>query len=223
MQILCFSFRTLYCAKGNYDFGISRVIKSLEPYNKKVGHLIVLTVTLKDYSLHILKESCLAVIFWKYRAGQEIINTSSLKCQTWKLKFRTKNTFQDSLRLSSSFRDLWSGPVTTADCGCSWVHSAPAENTSRHPECFPLSSSQQSPPHSHVHSESRSSGMWSLASSFSQSDRVVRTLKEDVSAKNHPVWSNMSTTYYKKQGHLYVIVVLYYTLCYITISHLIFI
>lgn len=32
------SFRTLYCAKGNYDFGISRVIKSLEPYNKKVSH-----------------------------------------------------------------------------------------------------------------------------------------------------------------------------------------
>ncbi|XP_070779656.1 intraflagellar transport protein 70A [Enoplosus armatus] len=28
---------TLYCAKGNYDFGISRVIKSLEPYNKKLG------------------------------------------------------------------------------------------------------------------------------------------------------------------------------------------
>ncbi|XP_045571861.1 LOW QUALITY PROTEIN: tetratricopeptide repeat protein 30A [Salmo salar] len=28
---------TLYCAKGNYDFGITRVIKSLEPYNKKLG------------------------------------------------------------------------------------------------------------------------------------------------------------------------------------------
>ncbi|XP_077412382.1 intraflagellar transport protein 70A isoform X2 [Vanacampus margaritifer] len=28
---------TLYCAKGNYDFGISRLIKSLEPYNKKLG------------------------------------------------------------------------------------------------------------------------------------------------------------------------------------------
>lgn len=28
--------RTLYCAKGNYEFGISRVIKSLEPYNNKV-------------------------------------------------------------------------------------------------------------------------------------------------------------------------------------------
>lgn len=27
---------TLYCAKGNYEFGISRVIKSLEPYNKKL-------------------------------------------------------------------------------------------------------------------------------------------------------------------------------------------
>ncbi|CAG0925009.1 unnamed protein product [Notodromas monacha] len=28
---------TLYCAKRNYEFGISRVIKSLEPYNKKLG------------------------------------------------------------------------------------------------------------------------------------------------------------------------------------------
>ena len=28
--------RTLYCAKGNYEFGISRIMKSLEPYNKKV-------------------------------------------------------------------------------------------------------------------------------------------------------------------------------------------
>ncbi|CAD6231712.1 GSCOCG00001549001-RA-CDS [Cotesia congregata] len=28
---------TLYCAKGNYEFGISRVMKSLEPYNKKLG------------------------------------------------------------------------------------------------------------------------------------------------------------------------------------------
>lgn len=27
---------TLYCAKGNYEFGISRIIKSLEPYNKKL-------------------------------------------------------------------------------------------------------------------------------------------------------------------------------------------
>ena len=28
---------TLYCSKGNYEFGISRVIKSLEPYNKKLS------------------------------------------------------------------------------------------------------------------------------------------------------------------------------------------
>jgi hypothetical protein len=26
---------TLYCAKGNYEFGVSRIMKSLEPYNKK--------------------------------------------------------------------------------------------------------------------------------------------------------------------------------------------
>eukprot|EP00045_Choanoeca_perplexa_P009833 m.96265 g.96265 ORF g.96265 m.96265 type:complete len:647 (+) comp15044_c2_seq1:2053-3993(+) len=28
---------TLYCAKGNFQFGISRVIKSLEPYHKRLG------------------------------------------------------------------------------------------------------------------------------------------------------------------------------------------
>lgn len=28
---------TLYCAKSNFEFGISRIIKSLEPYNKKIG------------------------------------------------------------------------------------------------------------------------------------------------------------------------------------------
>ncbi|KAM7290653.1 putative tetratricopeptide repeat protein [Ixodes scapularis] len=28
---------TLYCAKGNYDFGVSRVIKSLEPHASKLG------------------------------------------------------------------------------------------------------------------------------------------------------------------------------------------
>jgi len=29
--------RTLYCAKGNYEFGVSRIMKSLEPYSKKVS------------------------------------------------------------------------------------------------------------------------------------------------------------------------------------------
>merc|ERR1719263_2557105 len=28
---------TLYCAKGNYEFGISRIIKALEPYDKKIS------------------------------------------------------------------------------------------------------------------------------------------------------------------------------------------
>merc|ERR1711988_1216263 len=28
---------TLYCAKGNFEFGIGRVMKSLEPYDKKLG------------------------------------------------------------------------------------------------------------------------------------------------------------------------------------------
>ena len=28
---------TLYCAKNNHQFGLSRIIKSLEPYHKKLG------------------------------------------------------------------------------------------------------------------------------------------------------------------------------------------
>merc|ERR1712070_828636 len=28
---------TLYCAKGNFEFGVSRIIKSLEPHDKKLG------------------------------------------------------------------------------------------------------------------------------------------------------------------------------------------
>jgi tetratricopeptide repeat protein 30 len=27
---------TLYCSKGNYEFGITRIVKSLDPVNKKV-------------------------------------------------------------------------------------------------------------------------------------------------------------------------------------------
>ena len=27
---------TLYCSKGNFEFGITRIVKSLEPFNKKV-------------------------------------------------------------------------------------------------------------------------------------------------------------------------------------------
>ena len=29
---------TLYCAKGNYEFGIQRVMTSMEPFNRKVKH-----------------------------------------------------------------------------------------------------------------------------------------------------------------------------------------
>ena len=32
---------TLYCSKGNYEFGISRIMKSLEPFNKKVVACLV--------------------------------------------------------------------------------------------------------------------------------------------------------------------------------------
>jgi tetratricopeptide repeat protein 30 len=28
---------TLYCSKGNFNFGVSRIVKSLEPFQKKLG------------------------------------------------------------------------------------------------------------------------------------------------------------------------------------------
>merc|ERR1711935_1293495 len=28
---------TLYCSKGNYNFGVSRIVKSLEPFQRKMG------------------------------------------------------------------------------------------------------------------------------------------------------------------------------------------
>jgi tetratricopeptide repeat protein 30 len=28
---------TLYCSKSNFEFGVSRIIRSLEPYNRKLG------------------------------------------------------------------------------------------------------------------------------------------------------------------------------------------
>jgi tetratricopeptide repeat protein 30 len=40
-SIICVSVNlvigTLYCAKGNYTFGVSRIVKSLEPFQKKLG------------------------------------------------------------------------------------------------------------------------------------------------------------------------------------------
>lgn len=44
-------YRTLYCAKGNYEFGAARIMKSLEPYNKKVLTVEILaTIISKIYN-----------------------------------------------------------------------------------------------------------------------------------------------------------------------------
>ena len=59
---------TLYCAKGNFEFGISRICKSLEPYERKLGpdtwyyakrcflalaeNMAKQMLTLKDTTLH---------------------------------------------------------------------------------------------------------------------------------------------------------------------------
>merc|ERR1712031_133490 len=48
---------TMYCAKGNFEFGISRIIKSLEPYEKScflalAENLSKHMLMLKDASIH---------------------------------------------------------------------------------------------------------------------------------------------------------------------------
>jgi len=56
---------TLYCTKGNFNFGISRIVKSLEPFQKKLGTdtwfyakrcLMALIETLTKH-MHVLPDS----------------------------------------------------------------------------------------------------------------------------------------------------------------------
>ena len=63
-QILLYP-RTLYCAKGNYEFGISRIMKSLEPYSKKVRLVHQLPVIL-DGHLQLLYQFLLTHTAWNW-------------------------------------------------------------------------------------------------------------------------------------------------------------
>lgn len=37
LSIINLVIGTLYCSKGNYEFGISRIVRALEPCEKKLG------------------------------------------------------------------------------------------------------------------------------------------------------------------------------------------
>lgn len=97
-----------------------------------------------DYIQHIFLSA--AGSFSTGCVMDRIINTTTrkclaLKCQIWKksISFWKNDALSpEGLFSEGLYWTFWSGPVTTAGCGCSWVHWAPAENTSRHPECFPL-------------------------------------------------------------------------------------
>lgn len=62
---------TLYCAKGNFEFGISRIIKSLEPYEKKLHYdtwyyakrCFMALLDLLAKNLLVLKDSSFVEIF----------------------------------------------------------------------------------------------------------------------------------------------------------------
>jgi tetratricopeptide repeat protein 30 len=64
---------TLYCAKQNFEFGISRIIKSLEPYAKKIETDTwfyakrCFLAFIENVSKHMLvcKVSCGPVLFWE--------------------------------------------------------------------------------------------------------------------------------------------------------------
>lgn len=85
---------TLYCSKGNYEFGISRVMKSLEPYNKKLGtdtwfytkrcFLSLLEQLAKQ--LVVLKDSTLqeCIQFLEHCEGTRSQSSSKL---TWRLTY----------------------------------------------------------------------------------------------------------------------------------------
>ena len=62
---------TLYCEKGNFDFGISRICKSLQPYDTKLGHdtwhyakrcLIALSDKVAKHMVHLKKGMSMTII-----------------------------------------------------------------------------------------------------------------------------------------------------------------
>ncbi len=61
IHLITFSiYSTLYCAKGNYEFGVTRVMKSLEPYKKKVSIIsMVDNVTINNILLY-----CINSLVW---------------------------------------------------------------------------------------------------------------------------------------------------------------
>ena len=95
-------FSTLYCAKGNYEFGISRIMKSLEPYNKKVGSS---SCFLFCTGLCTAKDCEWCLFFQSHRWCSEERNTGA--CEREKLPFlnshfeflsRSRRTFKKGER-----------------------------------------------------------------------------------------------------------------------------
>ena len=81
---------TLYCTKGNYEFGISRVIKSLEPYSKKLGTdtWFKQTLLVRDSVL----DDCLQFLTHCEEYGKEIKSTIELP-----LEFETFHPGQNTV------------------------------------------------------------------------------------------------------------------------------
>ncbi len=112
---------TLYCAKGNFEFGISRICKSLEPYDKKLGpdtwfyakrcflalseNMAKQMLTLKDTTLHDIISFLDAAD--KFGGGiTTVINTEVDPDGTTPIDHSTRNVSWEARQLKKMFLAL---------------------------------------------------------------------------------------------------------------------
>jgi hypothetical protein len=103
---------TLYCAKQNFEFGISRIIKSLEPYAKKIETDTwfyakrCFLAFIENVSKHMLvcKVSCDPVLSWEEVEGPLLSEHISLLRLPI---FETSSLFRLASRLKIHLSDLW--------------------------------------------------------------------------------------------------------------------
>ncbi|EPZ31340.1 hypothetical protein O9G_000985 [Rozella allomycis CSF55] len=124
---------TLYCTKGNFEFGITRIIKAMEPYNRKLGTetwmyakrcIMSLLLTLSKQMM-IIKESTWHEIIDFLEAaelyGKNIVTVVDplMQNETWdEEKEETRFISQESRIIKKMYLEIMALVVANKSIGC---------------------------------------------------------------------------------------------------------
>ena len=106
---------TLYCAKGNFEFGISRIIKSLEPYDKKIGTdtwyyakrcFLALAETLAKHMIMLKDKNVHEIIAFLEQADQHGANITTVVNATDESDIAKHNVSYEARQLKKIFLQL---------------------------------------------------------------------------------------------------------------------